>query len=166
MPNSPPAFHGIESFAAPPQRVFALLIDLDELARGLPGVESWNRPTANMLRAIVRPGVSILRGKLEMTVLLSDVHAPANPDSRGSFVMLTTAQGTGIELQVVTEAQLSRAGENTRLDWTSQLTRLSGLAARLSKPIIVPLVEQMIRQGWQRAREQLAEHPTTKTSEE
>ncbi len=149
MPESLPVFNGLEFFPAPPERVFALLIDLEALARGLPGVQTWDRPAADTLTAIVRPGVSILRGKLDVDIVLRDVQ------SSHSLVMLTSARGIGLELQVQTAARLSSAGENTRLDWTSQIIKLSGLTARMSRPILLPLIEQMIRQGWQRAREQL-----------
>ncbi len=84
MPPAPLTFGGEESFAAPPERLFGLLTDLDGLADTIPDLVSSHRVDDRTLECVVRPGFSFLRGTMRVTIRLGELNLP--PES-GRFSM-------------------------------------------------------------------------------
>jgi carbon monoxide dehydrogenase subunit G len=154
MAPQPLQFDGSETFAAGPDRLFALLTDLDALSRIMPEVESAERIDARTLRCVVRPGFSFLRGKLNSTVQLADV-VP-----KTSAVMHVHSKAVGVEMRVRTQWTIAPQGEGARLDWNAEVTELKGLVATLGAPLIRAAAEQTIRKSWEAVRAQLDPAPS------
>ena len=137
---------GEELFSVPVERLFAFVTNLDSLARVLPDVESAERVDDRTLRCVVRPGVSFLRGKLTTTITLAETQP-----NRSALLRLDSK---GIGAQIGVEAQLTFAGHESgsKLAWTAQVTRRTGLVAAVSGALIRAAAEQTIRQGWRKLR--------------
>jgi carbon monoxide dehydrogenase subunit G len=143
-------FGGEEHFAATPERVFALLTDLDALARLMPDLVSAKRIDDRTLECVVRPGVSFLRGTLRLNIRLVDLKAPE------SAAMHMSAQGIGTKIGVESTLSLRSEPAGTRLEWSSKVVELSGLVATISRGLIVAAAGQQIREMWQRIQAELA----------
>jgi 2-furoyl-CoA dehydrogenase large subunit len=142
-------FGGEEVFAAPVERVFALVTDLDALVRVLPDVESSERVDERTVRCVVRPGVSFLRGKLTTTITLADVVA------NESAVLRLDSKGIGVQIGVEATLQFAPHDGGSKLTWQAKVTRRTGLVAAVSSGLIRGAAQQTIRRGWENARAML-----------
>ena len=96
-------FGGEEVFAASQETVYAMLVDLDALAEGIPDVVSSERIDDRSLRAVVRPGFSFLRGTMKLKIELAELAPPTSalmrcskdPRSRPSRIRSRAAPGAG-----------------------------------------------------------------------
>src|SRR6185437_14433388 len=69
-------FGGEERFAAAPERLFAVVTDLETLSENIPNLVSAERTDERTLKCVVRPGFSFLRGTLKLTISLADLEPP------------------------------------------------------------------------------------------
>jgi carbon monoxide dehydrogenase subunit G len=144
-------FGGTEHFAASPERVYALLTDLDGMAAVIPDAVSTERVGANVLKCVVRPGFSFLRGTMRLSIALADCQAP----ERAS--MKVDAQGIGMALGVVSQLAIFGEGEGSRLEWSANIESRKGLIAAVSPNLIKAAADQVIRHAWNQVRKQLGE---------
>ena len=149
MPASPLSFGGEESFAVPPERLFAVLADLDQLAKIIPDLVSAEKIDDRTLHCVVRPGFSFLRGTLRLTISLVELHPPE------SALMTVAAAGIGAQIQVSSELQIAATETGSRLTWSAKAVELKGLAATISRPLISAAAEKTIRTAWQRVHAEL-----------
>ena len=150
MPANPLQFGGSEHFDATPERVFAAAIDLDAVPGNIPDLVSHERIDQHTLRAVVKPGVSFLRGTLKMEIKLADLTPPE------AGTMLLNVQGIGTSIQVESKMKISPDGDGSRLDWQATVTQLKGLIASISPGLVKATAEKTITEGWTRLRERLA----------
>ncbi|HJT36118.1 MAG TPA: SRPBCC domain-containing protein [Pirellulales bacterium] len=144
-------FGGEEIFAASPERVFAVLTDLDALAASIPDLVSSERPDANTLRCVVKPGFSFLRGTLKLAITIADLQPPR------SATMTVVAQGIGVSMQVRSSIEIESTGTGSRLRWSATLERMTGLLSSVSPGLVKAAADQTIRHAWQQARQRLGE---------
>lgn len=144
-------FGGEEIFAASPERVFAVLTDLDALAASIPDLVSAERPDANTLRCVVKPGFSFLRGTMKLAVAISDVQPPR------SATMTVAAQGIGVSMELRSSIEIEAAETGSRLRWSATLERMTGLLSSVSPGLVRAAADQTIRHAWQQARQRLGE---------
>lgn len=149
MSTAPLTFGGEERFAAPPERVFDLLTDLDQLAATVPDLVSAEKADDRTLQCVVRPGFSFLRGTLRVTILLGEVQRPA------SAAMHVAAKGIGTQIGVESRVHLAVDSAGTKLTWTAEVVELKGLAATVGRTLISAAADQVIRAAWQRVRERV-----------
>ncbi len=145
-------FGGEEVFAAPPERVFAVLTDLDALAASIPDLVSADRPDANTLHCVVKPGFSFLRGTLRLTISMADVQTPR------SATMTVAARGIGVSMLVRSSIEVEPAGAGSRLRWSARLEQMTGLLSSVSPGLVKAAADQTIRNAWRRVRDRLGEH--------
>ncbi len=150
MPSHNLQFGGAEHFDATPERVFAAAIDLDATPDNIPDLVSHERVDEHTLRAVVKPGVSFLRGTLKMEIKLVDLHPPE------SGTMLLNVQGIGTTITVESKMKISPEGTGARLDWQATVTQLKGLIATISPGLVQATAEKTIAAGWTRIRDRLA----------
>jgi 2-furoyl-CoA dehydrogenase large subunit len=102
---------GSVDIAAPPERVFALLLDPAALARVIPGCHALESEGANRYRADVTIGIGLVKARYAVTIVLSEVDAPHSLRlaGRGSS-SLGTSNGDG-------RLRLERTSTGTRLHY-------------------------------------------------
>lgn len=144
-------FGGEEVFAASPERVFAVLTDLDALASSIPDLVSSERPDANTLRCVVKPGFSFLRGTLKLAIAVSDLQPPR------SATMTVAAQGIGVSMDVRSSIEVETEGTGSRLRWVAALERMTGLLSSVSPGLVKAAADQTIRHTWRQVRQRLGE---------
>ncbi len=139
---TPLTFGGSESFSAPPERLFAALTDLDELAATIPDLVSSQRIDERTLNCVVRPGFSFLRGTLRLAISIVDLQPP-------HFArMAIAADGIGTHITVVSQLHVEAADCGSKLDWTAAVVDLKGLVATVSRPLISAAAERTIQNAW------------------
>jgi carbon monoxide dehydrogenase subunit G len=151
MSATPAEFGGEEVFAAPPERLFAVLTDLDTLAATIPDLVSSERPDAQTLKCVVKPRFSFLRATLRLTITLANVDPPR------SATMHVAAQGIGVSMEVGSSLAIQPEGSGSRLRWTARIERAGGLMASVPAGLIKGAADQVIRQAWQLVRGKLSE---------
>lgn len=144
-------FGGQESFAASPQRLFALLTDMDSMARLIPDLASAEKVSDHAMRCVVRPGFSFLRGTLRLDLQLSQVL----PDSRAC--MTVGANGIGVSMTVVSQLEIEPEGASSRLTWNATVDQMRGLVATVSPALIRAAADQVIRHTWSLVRQELGD---------
>jgi carbon monoxide dehydrogenase subunit G len=151
--NTPTDFGGEESFAATPERLFAVLTDLGTLAATIPDLVSSERPDERTLKCVVRPGFSFLRGTLKLSITLTDVR-PSE-----AAAMRVAAQGIGVAMHIVSQLRIAADGSGSRLTWSATIEQMSGLVASISPSLVRAAADQTIRHAWRQVREKLGESP-------
>lgn len=122
---------GERRFAAPPERVFALLTDPDVVASAVPAVRSHRIVDADHWEAKVKPPLP-LAPALTIRFEVQERRPPTHAALR--------AHGGGAD--VISRFDLEPDGDGTRMHWKTEL-RLGGLLARLaSGPGIDPIARR------------------------
>ncbi len=151
MAQPPGEFGGSETFSASPERLFALLTDLDALAATIPDLVSAERVDERTLKCVVRPGFSFLRGTMKLAISLVD----SVPPERAA--MNVVAQGIGVGMKIDSGLTISPEGDGSRLDWTAAIVERKGLISAVSPGLIKAAADQVIRHAWAAVRKQLGE---------
>ena len=151
MAKQPTEFGGEEHFAAPQQRVYALLTDLEAMAAAIPDLVSAEKVDGRTLKCVVRPGFSFLRGTMRLTISLVD----CQPPERAAINI--DAKGIGLSMSVASQLRIARETDGSRLEWTARIEQLKGLISAVSPALIKAAADQVIRQAWERVRGQLGE---------
>jgi carbon monoxide dehydrogenase subunit G len=146
---SPLEFGGEERFDAPPQKVYALLTDLDAMARTIPDLVSAEKADERTLRCVVRPGFSFLRGTMKLAISLADCQPPEQA------AMNVEAQGIGVAMTVASQLRVVPEGDGTLLAWQARVEQLKGLIAAVSPGLIKAAADQVIRHAWGEVRKEL-----------
>lgn len=144
-------FGGEETFATSPERLFAVLTDLDTLAATIPDLVSSERPDPQTLKCVVKPKFSFLRATLRLTISLGDLVAPS------SATMHVQAEGIGASMQVASSLSIEPEGAGSRMRWTGTIEHMGGLMATIPVGLVKGAADQIIRQGWQQLRRKLQE---------
>ncbi len=130
-------FGGEEHFAAPPEKVYALLTDLDGLGASIPDLVSAKRVDEKTLECVVRPGFSFLRGTMKLKISLDELTPPS------AAVMKIDSQGIGVAMK------------GTKLTWQADVPEMKGLVATISPGLVRAAADQVLRHGWQQLHERL-----------
>ena len=142
-------FGGEERFEAPPERLYALLTNLDAMAATIPDLVSSEKVDERTLKCVVRPGFSFLRGTMRLTIALGD----CTPNQQAT--MRVAAQGIGVGMNVFSQLDIAPEGTGSRLKWTAQVEERKGLIAAVSPGLITAAADQVIRHAWGQVRQQL-----------
>lgn len=144
-------FGGEERFVAPPEKVYALLTDLDGLGASIPDLVSAERVDERTLQAVVRPGFSFLRGTMKLRISLADLAPPHQA------TLKIDAQGIGVAMKIVSHMKLEPDADGTKLTWTADVPEMKGLVATVSPGLVKAAADQVLRHGWKQMHERLGE---------
>lgn len=146
-------FGGTELFAGvTPERLYHAAIDLDAVPQNIPDLVSHERVDATTLRAVVKPGVSFLRGTLKLEIKLDELQPPE------AGVMRLFITGIGVTIRVESRMKVSAYDGGAQLDWQATVTEMKGLIATVSPTLVKATAEQTIVQGWVKLRERLGKN--------
>jgi carbon monoxide dehydrogenase subunit G len=145
------AFQGTEQFAATPERLYAVVTDLDALAASIPDLVSAERVDDHSLRCVVRPGFSFLRGTMKLNIRLADQQPPE------AAKMVIESQGIGVTMRAESMLRITAEPSGSRLDWETRVVEMKGLIASVSPGLIQAAANQVTKAGWQKVRERLGE---------
>lgn len=142
------AAQGTVEIAAPPERVFAVLLDPAALARVIPGCHALQADGENRYRADVTVGIGLIKARYEARITLSDIEAPHRLRLAGSgSSSLGTGAGDGL-------VRLEATAEGTRLhyDYRAQVGgKVAMVGSRMlegaARVIVAQLFESLGRQA-------------------
>ena len=149
MGPQPLQFEGEEHFAVPAEKLYERLTDVGLLAQCIPDAESAEAIDDRNLRAVVRPGVSFLRGTLKLHVAVDPVDPPRRAEMR------VDAQGIGATISMTSRMEIEPHEGGSRLRWQASVEKMSGLVATVSRPLIQAAAQRVIQGMWDGIRQQV-----------
>lgn len=142
-------FGGEEQFAAPREKVFALLTDLDGLGASIPDLVAAKRVDDRTLECTVRPGFSFLRGTMKLRITLDELAPPS------AAVMKIDSSGIGVSMKIVSRMTLTPEAAGTKLTWQADVSEMKGLVATVSPGLVTAAADQVVRHGWKQLHDRL-----------
>ena len=135
-------FTGQEKFLQSPIKIWEHLVNIEILARCIPGLEKIENTEPQKLSFHVRPGLSFLQGTLKCTLEIVDEQAPWR------LRLLVHSKGIGSSAKVVIPLELSTSEAGTRLAWTVEIQELGGLLKPLGKSLVTSAAKKVFEDTW------------------
>lgn len=149
-------FSGEETLSAAPDRIYALLTNLEQLAQCIPDVVSSTRVDDRTLRVVVRPGFSFLKTNLTVTLTVAE----ATPHS--DVVLRMDTKGIGLSMQVESKIRIDPGanGAGSVVKWQAEVVKMTGLVSAVGSTLIRASANKVIRDGWDAVRTKLGSSNT------
>ena len=135
-------FEGERNYALPPSALFDRLGDARLLVQAVPDATVTGTPTADEAHCTVRPTFSFTRGNLDVTLRVAD----RQPTSSLRFSLVSKTLGGGADVDVA--LQMMPDGGGTKVAWTAELLRLTGLLKMVPSGLIRGAAQKIIDDAW------------------
>src|SRR5262249_12985445 len=135
-------FEGDRDFSQSPSDLWPKLADIQFLASCVPDADSVNFPDAERAQIVLRPGLSFVRGTLDLTMKLTD-----RVENTSAKLLLTT-KGIGTTSTVEAAYTLAPTETGTRLHWTAEVTHLGGLLKAVPQGLLKAAAQKVITDAW------------------
>jgi 2-furoyl-CoA dehydrogenase large subunit len=139
---------GHVDIAAPPDRVFAVLLDPAALARVIPGCHALDRTGPNQYRADVTVGIGLVKARYAARIALSEIDAPRSLRLAGDGQStLGTGAGSG-----VVRLEATATGTRLHYDYAAQVGgKVAAVGSRMlegaARIVLAQLFESLGRQA-------------------
>jgi carbon monoxide dehydrogenase subunit G len=131
---------GVQSFpASPPERVFALLLDRESLAKCTPGLKSIEDEGDGRYRVVIEVGVAAVRGRYEGSLRTEDVRAPEH------YRLVVDVSGTTGFVQANVDLDLTPDGEGSRLTYSGD-AQVGGPVAGVGQRVLGGVAKLIVGQ--------------------
>lgn len=140
---------GSYELPAPPDRVWAALLDPARLAKAIPGCEKLEAVGEDEYRATLKVGVAAVKGTFEGKVRLFDLQAPIR------YRMAVEGSGAPGFVRGEAAMELSAAEKGTRVAYSADV-QIGGLIAGVGQRMLGGVAKMMLDQFFSRMAEQLA----------
>ena len=127
---------GSYTFAAPPDRVWKLMLDPEQIASCIPGCEKLEPLGDDRFKAAITIAMAAITGNYEGTVVISDKIEPA------SYKLTVEGQGRAGFVKGAASITLRADGANTIVDVTGT-AQTGGMIARLGQRLIGSAAKMM-----------------------
>ena len=142
-------FEGSVEIAAPRDRVWAFVIDPNQVGQCGPGVESIEVIDPTHFKATAKVGVGFINARFVVNMEFIDMTAP------DAATIKAHGQAPGSAVDATAEMRLSDAGEGgTRMDWKADVN-IAGTLASVGARLIEGTANKMIGQTFECIREKL-----------
>ena len=142
-------FEGTERVAASQPKVWAFLMDPQQVGTCGPGVESVEPVDATHFKARATVGVGFIKARFVVDMEMADLHEP------DSATMKAHGQAPGSAVDATATMQLTPDGADaTNLAWAADVN-ISGTLASVGARLIQGTAEKMIRQTFDCIRTKL-----------
>ena len=142
-------FEGTERIAASQPKVWAFLMDPQQVGSCGPGVESVEPVDATHFKARATVGVGFIKARFVVDMEMADLHEP------DSATMKAHGQAPGSAVDATATMQLTPDGADaTNLAWAADVN-ISGTLASVGARLIQGTAEKMIRQTFDCIRTKL-----------
>ena len=152
------AMTGSVELSAPPEQVYAVLLDPAALAKVIPGCHALTRVGENRYSADVTVGVGLVKARYMAHIELSDLNPPHELSLGGKGVSsLGSAEGSG-------RVRLEEMGGGTRLtyDYTASVSgKVAAVGGRMLEGAAKIILRQMFEQLGRQAGGEAAEPPAS-----
>jgi carbon monoxide dehydrogenase subunit G len=128
---------GTRLLAAPRERVWNVLNDPAQLAKTLPGVESFSIEDESRWTAAVKIPLGLGGLRLRIKFEKSEARAPEHARLHAK------GQGIGAIVSLDTQFDLTPAGERTSMRWEADV-RVAGQVGSMGQRVLQPIVNQQV----------------------
>ena len=135
-------FDGERAFDQPPAALWPQLRDAAFLARSIPDGNGVGEPTRDRATVIVRPGVSFVRGTLDVTIEVVEAREPDSVKLR----LVSKGVGSSNTVEATLDLQPQAAGSVVR--WRAGVTELTGLLKMAPPGLIRGAAQKVIEDLW------------------
>ena len=135
-------FLGQRNYALPIGVVFDRLGDARLLVQAVPDATVVGTPTVDEAHCTVRPNFAFTRGNLDVVLRVAD----RQPTSTLRVSLVSKTLGGGADIDVA--LQFSADGTGTKVDWTADLVRLTGLLKMVPAGLIRGAAQKVIDDAW------------------
>jgi uncharacterized protein len=130
---------GTKELPAPREKVWSVINDPQEMAKLMPGVESFEVTDDRHWTAKVKVPLGL--GGLKMTINFERLE-----EREGEFAaMHAKGQGVGALMDMKTSFTLSDAGAGTSMDWEADV-KIAGPVGAMGQRVLQPIVNQQVEQ--------------------
>ena len=148
-------FSGTQTIAVPIEKVWAFLLDVNNVAGCAPGFQSMETIGDEHWKAIISVGVGPVKAKFNMDVTRPEMHEPDLMVVKGRG----KAPGSAVELSG--RMNLSADGsEETRMDWSANVT-VSGTLASVGARLMSSTAQKLTGQFFDCLKSKLQAPPTS-----
>jgi carbon monoxide dehydrogenase subunit G len=147
-------FEGTVEIHAPRDRVWAFLIDPEQVGYCGPGVESIEVADATHYKAVAKVGIGFISARFTVNLELAEQQPPDRA------VIKAHGQAPGSAVDATAEMRLSETGEGeTRMDWQADVA-IAGTLASVGSRLIEGTAHKMIGQSFDCIRSKLEASPS------
>jgi carbon monoxide dehydrogenase subunit G len=133
-------FSGSQTIAASREKVWAFLLDVNNVAGCAPGFQSMEETGPEEWKAVVSVGVGAVKAKFTLDVTRPEKREPEHMVVKGKG----KAPGSAVDLSG--DMDLAEVGENqTRMDWKANVV-VSGTIASVGARLLSSLAERLTGQ--------------------
>ena len=133
-------FSGTQTIAAPIEKVWAYLLDVNNVAACAPGFQSLETLGEEHWQAVVAAGVGPVKAKFTLDLTRPEMHEPDHMVVKGRG----KAPGSAVELSGTMNLS-AVSPEETRMDWRANAT-VSGTLASVGARLMNSTVEKLTGQ--------------------
>ncbi|MFO0928619.1 MAG: SRPBCC domain-containing protein [Gemmataceae bacterium] len=141
---------GTHDLPLPPAELRPLLADPAFLVACVPDVEAVLACAPDGATLRVRPGLSFVRGALDVVLRVLD-----SPDADNVHVAALSSKGIGSTSELVAVLALAGEGDGTRVHWSVDVIKLGGLLKLVPPGLIHGAAKQIITDAWERVSERV-----------
>jgi uncharacterized protein len=142
-------FSGTQTIAAPIEKVWTFLFNVDNVAACAPGFQSMEETGPEEWKAVVVVGVGAVKAKFTLDVTRPDMDEPER------MVVKARGKAPGSAVDMSGEMNLTAEGdEQTRMDWKANVV-VSGTIASVGARLLGSLAERLTGQFFDCLKEKL-----------
>ncbi len=142
-------FDGHVKVRAPQPRVFEMMSDPKQMAACIPDLQRVNVKSADEFEAVVKVGVSFIRGDFALWFRTIERKAP----TRLKLKVHGTGLGSAVDMELAADLSSSAAG-GASMRWTAE-ANVSGKIASLGQRLMESQAERIIKQFFDCFRQKL-----------
>ena len=151
-------FSGTQTVAAPIEKVWAFLMDVNNVAACAPGFQSLEELEDEHWKAVVAVGVGAVKAKFTMDITRPELQEPEHMTMKGRG----KAPGSAVDLLGDMHLTALEGGE-TRMDWNATVT-VSGTIASMGARLLQGTAERLTGQFFDCLKSKLQATDTVSTS--
>jgi carbon monoxide dehydrogenase subunit G len=136
-------FEGDRDVTLSPAALWPKLSDIHFLAGCVPDSESVTFPETDAAQLVLRPGLSFVRGMLDLTMQITE------RSKNSSARLQLTTKGIGTNSMVEAAYTLAAIETGTRIHWTAEVTRLGGLLKAVPQGLLKAAAQKVIDDSWE-----------------
>jgi carbon monoxide dehydrogenase subunit G len=144
-------FEGDKTLPHDPKVCWTRLIDPRFISLCIPNVELVGEPGPDQAHFKLRPGVSFVRGTLDVTVKVEMV------DIEKSARYLIHSRSIGLSSDAEANMQMTPVSGGTQIIWTVVIKTLNGLLKAIPQGLIKASAQKVVTDIWSTVEKQMAE---------
>ncbi len=142
-------FEGHVEVRAPQRRVFEMMSNPKQMAECMPDLQRLDVKSADEFEAVVKVGVSFIRGDFALRFRTAERKAP----SRLKLKVHGTGLGSAVDMEIAADL-FSSGGGGTSMRWTAE-ANVSGKIASLGQRLMESQAERIVNQFFDCFRQKL-----------